>query len=166
MRYSRRHQEGILSGVSAGVFLILLGAIVIMTPNLINAIVDFFNDFQVTAVPNIGNAPIYLPAPAHVAQHRAVYAAARMFSLIWGSFLILFLAARFAIHSPPHKKAENIGDIVFWFGAWFIIQTYLIDRAEWFVFWAVVIVLIGASLVIRGIALGAYWATRHERKPT
>lgn len=131
-----------------------------MTPNLVNAIVDFFNDFQITPVPNIGNAPIYLPAPAPAAEHRAVYTAARTFSLIWGSFLVLFLAARFAIRSPPHKKTENIGDIVFWFGAWFIIQTYLIDREEWFVFWSIVIFLIGVSLVVRGIALGTYWAAR------
>jgi len=132
-----------------------------MTPNLINAIVNFFNDFEITAVPNIGNAPIYLPAPAHVARHVAVYTAARTFSLIWGSFLVLFLASRFAIRSPPRRKAENIGDIVFWFGAWYIIQTYLIDRAEWFVFWAIVILLLGVSLVVRGIVLGAYWAARH-----
>jgi len=158
--YTRGHYEGILSAVSVGFFLILIGTIFVTTPNLLNKIVTFLNDFGVVQV---GNTNIYIPAPQHLGNHIDVYLAAREFSLVWGVFLIAMLGARFLFDAPLRRKAENIGDIVFWLGATYLIQTFLvaptqtsiIDVTKWFEFWAAVVMFIGASLIVRAIFLAA-----------
>jgi hypothetical protein len=65
------------------------------------------------------------------------------------------LGARFLLNSPRRSKAENLGDVVFWFGTAWITQNLLIDvdTPEWFGFWAMIIALIGVSLVARAIYL-------------
>jgi len=158
--YTRGHYEGILSAVSVGFFLILIGTIFVTTPNLLNKIVTFLNDFGVVKV---GNTNIYIPAPQHLGNHIDVYLAAREFSLVWGVFLIAMLGARFLFDSPLRRKAENIGDIVFWLGVTYLIQTFLvaptqtsiIDVTKWFEFWAAVVMFIGVSLIARAIFLAA-----------
>jgi hypothetical protein len=156
--YSRRHHEGILSAVSVGFFLILVGALFISTPNLFDNVVKFLSNFKTTQV---GTTNIYIPAPENLGNYIDVYLAARQFSLVWGAFLIIIAGARFILGSHLRRKAENIGDIVFWLGATYLVQTFLvvptqtflIDATKWFEFWATVIVLIGVSLIARAIFL-------------
>jgi hypothetical protein len=161
--YGHRHYEGILTAVSVGFFLILIGSfgtIFITTANLLDKVVTFLNQFKVVQV---GSTNIYVPAPEHLGDHIDVYLAARNFSLIWGVFLIAMLGARFLLDSPLRRKAENVGDIVFWLGATYLIQTFLvaptqtsvIDVTKWFEFWASVIMFIGVSLIARAIFLAA-----------
>ena len=169
--YARGHYDGVLSAISAGFFLILVGTIFVATPNLLHQVVTFLSHFNVVQV---GNTNIYVPAPQHLVDNadmypavRDVFMAAREFSLIWGVFLIAMLGARFLLDSPLRKKAENVGDIVFWLGATYLIQTFLVapiqasvisdsDLAlKWFEFWAAVIVFIGVSLIARAIFLAA-----------
>jgi hypothetical protein len=149
-----------LSAASVGFFLILVGVLFITTPNLLDKVVTFLTHFKTTQV---GNTNIYVPAPENLANHLDVYMAARQFSLVWGVFLIAMLGARFMFDSPLRRKAENIGDIVFWLGATYLIQTFLvaptqtslIDVTNWFEFWTAVIMLIGISLIARAIFLAA-----------
>jgi hypothetical protein len=158
--YTRGHYEGILSAISIGFFLILIGSIFVTTPNLLNRIVTFLNDLGVV---HVGNTNIYIPAPQHLGNHIDVYLAAREFSLVWGVFLIAMLGARFLFDSHLRRKAENIGDIVFWLGVTYLIQTFLvaptqtsiIDVTKWFEFWAAVVMFIGVSLIARAIFLAA-----------
>ena len=158
--YSRGHYEGILSAVSVGFFLILVGTLFVATPNLLDKVVTFLSHFNVVQV---GKTNTYVPAPQHLGNHIDVYLAAREFSLVWGVFLIATLGARFLLDSPLRRKAENIGDIVFWLGATYLIQTFLvaptqasvIDVTKWFEFWAAVIMFIGVSLIARAIFLAA-----------
>ncbi|MGA2308930.1 MAG: hypothetical protein ABSG57_05200 [Candidatus Bathyarchaeia archaeon] len=158
--YTRRHYEGILSAISVGFFLILIGTMFVTTPNLLDKVVTFLSHFNVVQV---GNTNIYVPAPEHLGDHIDVYLAAREFSLVWGVFLIAALGARFLFDSPLRRKAENIGDIVFWLGATYLIQTFLvaptqtsvIDVTKWFEFWAAVVMFIGVSLIARAIFLAA-----------
>ena len=149
---SHRHREGILSAVSAGVFLVLIGLLFILTPGLVDKFGTFFKDIKlnVTSVENV-----MLPAPEHVAQHLEVYSAVEQFSLGWGVFLVAMLVVRFAIGSPNRRKAENLSDIIFWFGAAYLIQTWLINNAKWFEFWATILIVLGVSLVVRAIYLAA-----------
>ena len=75
------------------------------------------------------------------------------------------LGARFIFESPLRRKAENLGDIVFWLGATYLIQIFLvaptqispqtIDVSKWFEFWAAIVMLIGVSLIARAIFLAA-----------
>ena len=49
-RYSRGHHEGMLSAVSVGFFLILIGILFMSTPNLVDKLNTFFSHFQTTQV--------------------------------------------------------------------------------------------------------------------
>jgi hypothetical protein len=158
--YSRGHQKGLLSAVSVGFFLILVGVLFISTPSLADKVGTFVNHFHTVQV---GNTNIYIPAPEHPGDHIDIYLAARQFSLVWGVFLIVMLGARFLFDSPFRRKAQNLGNIVFWLGAAYLIQTFLvapteafpqtIDVTKWFDFWAAIIMLIGVSLIARAIFL-------------
>jgi hypothetical protein len=169
---SRRHREGLLSAVSAGLFLLLIGALFVINTNLYTDTVTFFSNFNATSA--VPNTQIQLPAPNATSSatnstvrnaNLAVYSAAQQFSLAWGIVLIALLILRFAFDSTWRRKARNISDIVFWFGAAYLIQTWLIGPTSsspypttaqpWFEFWSMIIVLIGASLIVRAICLVA-----------
>ena len=169
--YAHRHYEGVLSAISMGFFLILVGSMFVATPNLAHDVGTFLNHFKVVAVENTN---ISVPAPqynANISVYQAlqnVFLAAREFSLVWGVFLIAMLGARFLLGSPLRRKAENVGDIVFWLGATYLVQTLLVIptqtspiisdsnlAATWFKFWAAVIMFIGVSLIARAVFLAA-----------
>ena len=168
-RSSRRPKEGLLSAVSVGFFLVLIGMLFVIGPNLYSNIITFFSNFNVTSpVPHMD---ISLPAPdlTRAATNStvreanlAVFSAAMQFSVAWGVFLVALLAMRFAAYSPTHKKVENLSDMVFWFGAAYLIQTWLVQETsararetKWFEFWAMILVLLGVSLVVRAVLLAA-----------
>jgi hypothetical protein len=163
-RYHQGHHEGMLSAVSFGFFLILIGILFMSTPNLADSVVKFISHFQTAQVRNTN---IYIPAPELVGDQSALdtYLAARQFSIVWGVFLIAMLGARFIFESPLRRKAGNLGDIVFWLGATYLIQIFLvaptqafpqtIDVAKWFDFWAAIVMLMGVSLIARAIFLAA-----------
>jgi hypothetical protein len=68
------------------------------------------------------------------------------------------IVLRFAVHSPLSKKADNMGDIAFWLGAYYLVTTLLNETTThtvWFTFWTEVIMLIGVSLIIRAVVLAA-----------
>ena len=158
--YVRGHYEGILSAIGFGFFLILVGSLFIWTPNLFNDLNSFLSHFHTAQV---GSTSMYIPAPENLGDAHAlgVYLAAREFSLVWGVFLIAMLGARFLLDSPLRRKAQNVGDIVFWLGAAYLIQTFLvvpaqnltIDVTKWFEFWASIVMFIGISLIVRAIFL-------------
>jgi len=149
--FSLRYREGLISAISAGFFFVLVGAIFLTTPNLFDKIIDFFHDFRLVIVPGFEN--VRLPAPALPRTHLVVYKAVEQFSLVWGLFQIVILALRFVARSLWSKKAEAVSNIVFWFGANFLVRMLLIETTRWFVFWSGIIMLIGVSLVVRAIVL-------------
>ena len=160
-----RFREGLISAVSVGFFFLLIGAIFVVTPNLFDRIMDFYRDFEIRTLPHTEN--VFLPAPLNPYSHMEVYTAVWQFSIVWGIFQIVILAFRYVAGSPFSKKAETAGNMVFWLGA-----SYLIDLLRnatsrvpflntptplegWFAFWAMIIVLIGISLIARAIILAA-----------
>ena len=159
-----RISEGLFSAISAGFFLLLIGVIFVTTPSLSQGIVDFFKDFTLNvAVPHLSG--VFVPVPEHLAQHTVVYTAAGQFSLVWGIFQIVILALRFMAGLNRGKTTETAGHVVFSLGAAYLIDLLLtrsmltgIGALEnWFVFWAAVIVLLGVSLIVRGVILAAYF---------
>jgi hypothetical protein len=92
---------------------------------------------------------------------------------VWAVFLVAMLGVRFIFGSTARRKAESLGNAVFWFGAAYLVQTLLVDTASrnlsldiaydrWFEFWAGIITLIGMSLIVRGLFLVAAWKTRTD----
>ena len=156
MSHSSRPKEPIFSAISVGFFLILAGAIFahaafVTKTNLFNEISAFFQDFEIVKVPN--TEAFSLPAPESPRRHLDVYSALFKFSLVWGFYQIAILAVRFMVGSPLDKKAETVSNLVFWFGASYLLNAYLIKTTVWFEFWALIIVLAGISLIARAIVL-------------
>lgn len=150
----RRYREGLFGAVSAGFFFILVGVIFVTTPNLFGQILAFFGDFDIVRVPNM--SVLILPAPASPGDHTVVYSAMLRYSVAWGLFQIAVLALRFFAGSPYNKKAETASNLVFWFGAVYLIDRFLNETTTtttWFAFWATILTLIGAMLIFRAVIL-------------
>jgi len=155
------YREGYFTAISAGFFFILIGSLFVFTPNLYDKITAFFRNLDVVAVHNMEH--IKLIAPTAPKDHMTVYTTVGQFSLILGFFQIALLALRFVGGSPLRRKAETASNVVFWMGAYYLINTYLIDMMKtatdptttWFAFWATMIMLLGLSLIVRAIVLAA-----------
>jgi hypothetical protein len=142
--------ESIITAISVGFVLVLLGTIFVTTTNLFGEILDLFGDFKLVDVPN---SDLILLGPASPSAFSVVYVAAAQFSFALGVFQIVILVLRFVFASPWRKRAETVGNLVFWLGAGFLIQTFLLDSTldltNWFSFWSAIIMLIGVSLIAR-----------------
>jgi len=146
----RKHQDGLFTAISAGFFLLLIGTIFIITPNLFDAILDFFKDFKLVDVPNTN---IVFPGPEFPGSHLTVYQAAGQASAALCVFQIVILALRFTIPSSWGKRAETVGNFVYWAGAAFLIQLFLVESTQWFVFWSTIIIIVGVSLIARTVVM-------------
>ena len=155
--YAFKYRESLISAVSAGFFLVLLGALFIITPGLFGRSIDFFEDFGSVVVPNTS---ISFFAPTQPLIHRVVYTAVEQFCFAFGVFQVVILALRFAARSSIGKKADTIGNLAFWIGTGYLVRTLLLETRRgptemqtWFVFWAAIIALLGVTLIIRAIIL-------------
>lgn len=155
--------EGLFSALSAGFFLLLIGTLFVITPNLFDKLQAFFTGFTLKeSIPHLTN--VFVPVPENLGQHTVVYAAAGQFSLVWGVFQVIILALRFVVGSPIGKKAETAGNVIGWLGTAYLIDVLLTSALltgskaleNWFVFWATLIILIGVSLIVRAVILAAH----------
>jgi len=151
--------EGLISAVSTGLFFVLVGVIVIINLNLWSEIGKFLNSFTITRV---ANTSVNLPVPSSPAAYTAVYSAAFQFALGIGALQILVLAMRFTVGSRMRRIAQTVGSLVFWFGTAYALSvlsgmksTLALSQQQtmWFQFWAVIIILIGLSLIARAAVL-------------
>lgn len=156
---SRWFTEGLVTAISVGGFFILVGIIYATNQNLLQNLINFFNDF--TNV-QLQNSTISLLAPFTPAAHTAVYLAAFQFALGIGIIQIIVLAARLALGSRIRRTAQAVGGLIFWFGTAYMLnglaemKTALSHDQQlvlWFQFWAVIIMLIGISLLARAAVL-------------
>jgi uncharacterized protein YjeT (DUF2065 family) len=138
--------ETIITAISIGFFLVLVGILFVITPNLFGKIIDLISDFRLVDVPNTN---LIFPGPAAPSAFSVVYVAAAQFSFALGVFQVVVLALRFFYGSAWRKRAETVGNLVFWLGTGFLIQSFLIGTTQWFVFWSTVIMMIGVSLIAR-----------------
>lgn len=149
----RKYKESVFTAISVGFFFILAGALFISIPYLFNRILIFFQNFNIVRIPR---TEMFFPAPVSPGEHSVVYLALTKFSFVWGFFQAMILMLRFIFNSPGNKKAETASSIVFWFGTSYLTHTFLNKTttiAIWFVFWTIIIMLIGVSLVVRAIIL-------------
>jgi len=144
----RKHQEWLFTAISAGFFILLVGTLFVINPNLFDKILDFFKDFGTFNVPN---TDVTFFAPEFPRLHLTLYQVARQFSIALAVFQIVILALRFVIPSSWGKRSETVGSLVYWAGASFLIQPFLIENTQWFVFWSLIIVLAGVSMIARAV---------------
>jgi len=150
-----KHAESLFSALYIGTIFISLGVIfyIHLPNNLFVELIDFFDTLTLARVPDTG---IYLPAPLSPAAHVDLYTAAFQFFLIIAIIEVVILGLRFVFGSSVKRKAETISNVVFWFGASYLIWTYLVDSAtinKWFVFWIGLIIIFGLSLIARAFVL-------------
>jgi hypothetical protein len=150
-----KRKESLITALYVGSVFILLAVIyfVHLPSSLWDNIVNFFRSLTLAQVPGTS---ISLPAPLVPAAHTALYVVVFQFCLGLGILEIAILTLRIWLHSSLHKKAETIGNLVFWLGASFLAATYLVNMtimSEWFVFWSGIILIGGFSLVARAFVL-------------
>lgn len=136
-----------------GFVFILIGIIYISTPGLWDSVVTFFSNLEAAAVPG---TEIYLPVPTDPNAHAVFYGALFRLCLGVGILQIIILALRFVLHSSISRTAETVGNIVFWFGATYLVSTYLNETTDvnsWFVFWIGMLMILGLSLIARALVL-------------
>jgi hypothetical protein len=148
-------RERLFSAISAGSFFILLGIVYVINlpSSLWEAVFEFFGNFTLAQVPSTG---IYLPAPISPASHAVLYGAIFQFCIGLGILQVIFLALRLMLKSPIGKTAETMGNLVYWFGAAYLVTTYLNSTAtisKWFVFWAGILIILGLSFIARSFVL-------------
>jgi hypothetical protein len=150
-------KENLMTALYIGSIFIVLAVIYIihLPSSLIDRLVDFFLSLTLSPVPTTG---IVLPAPANPAAigNIELYTAGFQFAIAIGAIEIVILILRVLLNSPVKRKAETIENIVFWLGSSFLIITYLVNMtiaAEWFVFWAGIVMIFGLALLARGFIL-------------
>jgi hypothetical protein len=148
--HEKRHDNPLITAIAFGGFFIVLGLVFAMNPNLLQKIGDFFGDLTTRAIQFIG---IALPAPANPDAHQVLYNAVLQFDVGIGILQVIILALRLAFQSRLHRVAETVGNLVFWFGAAFLVNTFLLTGtlSGWFQYWAALIVVVGVSIIARGI---------------
>ena len=144
--------EGIITAIAIGGVFILLGLVVILTPNFGAKFGDFVSDFTFMYYP-FGTGTISFPAPQNPAIHNDLFTAAMNFAIGIAILQIIILPMRLAFKSRLSRIAETVGNLVFWVGAALVANVYLLaDTVEgWFQFWAYLIIFAGISLIVRGV---------------
>jgi len=141
-----KNMEGIFSAISFGFFLLLLGALFVSTPDLFGKIISFFEDL---GLDEIGNSGVFLPAPEDPRSHLALYNVMGLVSIASVVFQAIMLLLRFALQSSWPKRSETMGSLVYWIGTTFLVQWFLVDSTQWFIFWSCIIMAAGVSLLVR-----------------
>lgn len=144
----RRGERDWIGLVELGFFLIMLGAIFLIMPNVLNLVVNFFKNFDFKAEVYPG---VFLPAPT--GNNEEFYRALMYFCFAFGIFQIVILILRFVLRSSVGKKARSLGGIVFWFGAGVLANMLVAEgNSVWVLFLSGLVILIGASIIVRGLA--------------
>jgi len=147
--------ENLISAVSVGVFFILIGVVFVLAQpsSLWDSIVTFFSNLTTRVVPSM---TISLPMPTYPAAHIVLYTAAFQFCVGLGILQIILLALRLMMQSPITKTAETFGSLIYWFGAAYLVTTYLNSAttiSRWFMFWAGILIVLGLSFIARAFVL-------------
>jgi len=154
VKKSQSLHEGLITAIAVGGFLILLGLVFSLNPNLMDRISDFFSNITTTRYPpDSSTSTISLPAPINPAVHSVLYSALLQFNIGFGLLQIIILALRLAYHSQTEKIAETVGNIIFWLGAAMLVISVLqIGTIQsWFEYWGGLIVIVGVSFIARAI---------------
>ena len=156
----RKRGDGIITAIAFGGFLIIVGLLFALTPDLWQKITYFFDHIGTASFPYGGaNSTISLPAPTDPATHKVLYTALLQFDIAFGILQVLILGIRISAHSRVGRISETLGNAVFWFGAAILVNVFLLTGtlSGWFQYWAALIVVVGVSLIARAFV---YFAKR------
>jgi hypothetical protein len=143
---TRKFSEGpdILGGVTAGLSIILIAILLVITPNILALIVNFFTDFAFFEV----YPGFFWWAPQN--PHPEIYNLIYLFSLgtIIINIIVFFL--RVIFRDSYRRQIESIGGIIFSIGAtWAAFNLTLNNNFTGFI--GYIIVFAGLSLIISSV---------------
>ncbi len=148
------YSEGLITALAVGGFLIILGVVFALTPGTWQTVNAFFNDLTTVSY-QIGNpgSTVNLLAPLHPDAHAGFYAAVQSFCVGIGVLQVIILALRLYVRSKVGRIAETVGNLVFWFGVAVSVSIFLMagTLTGWFQFWAALLLILGVSLIARGL---------------
>lgn len=130
-----------ISTINIGVFIILLGVIWIITPNLGGKIINFFRDFHMVEV----SSNLFLPAPA--SNHPVLYKAVANLMLIFGMFQLVILGLRTIFRDSLQRKIDTISGMVFLLALSLFLSMLANGAIGWFGFIGGFLICIGLSIV-------------------
>ncbi len=144
----KRSDDQLLRLVSFGVFLLILGIIVLATPNLSDQIRAFGQDLKLEQIQPGVNASFPVPQ----SPHPQLYGAAALFGLAFGGYLILLLIAKSVLGADLNQKAETLTAVIFWLSIGLVMLALARETITWLVFIAIVVVLIAIIILVRSTA--------------
>jgi len=152
--WGERRHDGWITALAFGAFLIIVGMLFVLTPNLWNETSLFFDDITTRPIPYGGDSStISLLAPLHPADHQVVYNALLQFDIAFGVLQLVILGLRVGYSSRTRRIAETLGNAVFWLGAAYLVYVFLLQGTleSWYQYWAALVILVGVSLIARAI---------------
>ena len=150
------HRKEIFGLVEFGFFLVLVGVIFTVTPNLYERILDFIRDLK----PEQIYPKVFLPVPS--SDHPVFYNAVFQFSLAFALFEVAVLTARLFLKEPMKRKVESFSGLLFWLGMAASSSALKDGGISWPAFIGCIITLIGVVIVVRSTALLYTRLPRHK----
>jgi hypothetical protein len=139
-----RERVDLVDLAGLGFFLVLVGSLIILRPDLPSLIKDFFSDFQVQQVYGMG---LLVPR----SNHPVLYGIVFDFCLYMLAFQVVGLLFRFVLNDPIRKKASSVSGIAFWGGFAWIINLLSAELIAWPAFLGWFVIVAGISIVIRSV---------------
>jgi len=136
--------------LSFGFFILLIGILFVFIPGLSASISNFFTEINITSISsnNFTEFPSNIHVPTPTGYYPEFYKALFQFCIIFGFFQIFALILRYIINDYLHRKVGNFTDIMFWFGAAYLIYIFLNNQITWIVFLGFLVILLGLKIVL------------------
>ena len=139
-----RERVDLVDLAGLGFFLVLVGSLIILRPDLPSLIKDFFSDFQTQQVYGMS---LLVPR----SNHPVLYGIVFDFCLYMLAFQVVGLLFRFVLNDPIRKKASSVSGIAFWGGFAWIINLLSAELIAWPAFLGWFVIVAGISIVIRSV---------------
>ncbi|MCX8182758.1 MAG: hypothetical protein N3D12_06540 [Candidatus Methanomethyliaceae archaeon] len=147
MGKKREEETDKLGIISLGFFLILIGLVWMLTPDIMETLRAFFspNNWRISEV----GQNVFFPEPK--GHYPVLYNAASYFCFAFGAFQIAILGIRIALHNSLERIGGTLSGAVFWVGMGFFFGMLASNALGWFGLFAGFVMLIGASIITQSI---------------
>ncbi len=139
---SKSETDRSLNLISFGLFLLLIGAVYLNSPQIFSFIEAFFKDLQLVRLTD----NLLLPAP--VSNHPEFYSAVELFCFAYGITQGLLFILSFALNASLGKRYEFTAGIVFWVGVGYLFRLLSSRSVTWFHLLSGIIILLGISIIM------------------
>lgn len=146
-RRRQKHETDKLGILSLGFFLILLGIMWMITPNIADHIRAFFSpeNWHLAEV----SQNILFPEPDY--NHPVLYNVASYFCLAFGVFQVIILGIRVALRDDLDKIGGTLSGTIFWIGMGYFFGMLASNAVGWFGLLAGFVIFVGISIIIQSM---------------